>query len=56
MMSTPSVTPRMDSSNKWMVLLIVNMGTFMSTLDVGIVNVCLWNEWRNFKGTHRRVP
>ncbi|WP_052487433.1 MFS transporter [Gordoniibacillus kamchatkensis] len=24
-----------------MVLLVVNMGTFMSTLDVGIVNVCL---------------
>jgi EmrB/QacA subfamily drug resistance transporter len=44
-MNMPGTTlrqhPRIDGSNKWMVLLIVNLGTFMSTLDVGIVNVCL---------------
>jgi len=39
----PSTTPHVNSevNHRWMVLLIVNLGTFMSTLDVGIVNVCL---------------
>ncbi|MFC0330292.1 MFS transporter [Paenibacillus sepulcri] len=30
-----------SDSSKWTVLLIVNMGTFMSTLDVGIVNISM---------------
>ncbi|MFC5447757.1 MFS transporter [Paenibacillus aestuarii] len=39
MRTTQHVNPKVNY--RWMVLLIVNLGTFMSTLDVGIVNVCL---------------